>query len=159
HPGIVVAPASAPQWLADLVAERGSELRATRADPASVIRAAAQPGVTIGADLDGGFVWPHQLLAFDAMRSQALLRELRTQTDATLSVARGRLPTFTHLTAEEPCPWEDKGRIMRVLTEQHRGPDVDLVDGIKVREDGGFVLMRPDPDLPTIHIVVSVREE
>ncbi|MBV8302191.1 MAG: hypothetical protein JOY68_09755, partial [Candidatus Dormibacteraeota bacterium] len=36
---------------------------------------------------------------------------------------------------------------------------VDLVDGIKVFVDDGFVLVRPDPDEPAYHIIVSVADE
>jgi mannose-1-phosphate guanylyltransferase / phosphomannomutase len=48
---------------------------------------------------------------------------------------------------------------MRTLLEEHRDQDVDLVDGIKVFVDDGFVLVRPDPDEPACHIVASVGDE
>jgi len=33
------------------------------------------------------------------------------------------------------------------------------VDGLKVFVEGGFVLVRPDPDEPAYHVVASVRDE
>jgi mannose-1-phosphate guanylyltransferase/phosphomannomutase len=87
------------------------------------------------------------------------LIELRTLLDEPLSVARAALPTAPYLTATEFCPWDVKGKVMRVLVDQHRDQDVDLVDGIKVNVDGGFVLVRPDPDAPTYQIVASVPDE
>jgi phosphomannomutase len=48
---------------------------------------------------------------------------------------------------------------MRALMEAHRDSNVDLVDGIKVFVDDGFVLVRPDPDEPACHIVASVTSE
>jgi mannose-1-phosphate guanylyltransferase/phosphomannomutase len=48
---------------------------------------------------------------------------------------------------------------MRTLLEEHRDHEVDLVDGIKVFVDDGFVLVRPDPDEPACHIVASVGDE
>jgi phosphomannomutase len=48
---------------------------------------------------------------------------------------------------------------MRTLLEDHRDSNVDLVDGIKVFVDDGFVLVRPDPDEPACHIVASVGDE
>src|SRR5262249_19742675 len=69
------------------------------------------------------------------------------------------LPRTAYVTATEFCPWEAKGRVMRVLLDGHRQKSVDLVDGIKVFVDDGFVLVRPDPDEPSYHIVASVRDE
>jgi mannose-1-phosphate guanylyltransferase/phosphomannomutase len=47
---------------------------------------------------------------------------------------------------------------MRILLDRHRTDSVDLVDGIKVYVDGGFVLVRPDPDEPAYHVVASVAD-
>jgi mannose-1-phosphate guanylyltransferase / phosphomannomutase len=49
--------------------------------------------------------------------------------------------------------------VMRRLLEDHAGRELDLVDGLKVFVDGGFVLVRPDPDEPTYHVVASVQDE
>jgi len=62
------------------------------------------------------------------------------------------------MTRTEFCPWEAKGRVMRVLLEQHEDALLDLADGIKVFVDGGWVLVQPDPDTPYYHIVVSVED-
>src|SRR5207244_10933935 len=76
-----------------------------------------------------------------------------------LSEARRALPSSAYVTATEFCPWEAKGRVMRVLLDTHREEAVDLVDGIKVFVNDGFVLVRPDPDEPAYHIVASVADE
>ena len=47
---------------------------------------------------------------------------------------------------------------MRRLLEDHDGRDLDLVDGLKVFVDDGFVLVRPDPDEPAYHVVASVTD-
>lgn len=159
HSGVVVAPAAAPHWLASLAAAHGSTLVSTKCDLASVLRASAEPGVSIGTDVDGGFVWPGHLAAIDAMFTLVRTLELRAALGEPLSQTRARLPRWAHLTAEEACPWEMKGTIMRTLVEEHRDRTIDLVDGVKVFVDGGFVLLRPDPDLPLVHIVASIEDE
>jgi mannose-1-phosphate guanylyltransferase/phosphomannomutase len=72
---------------------------------------------------------------------------------------RSRLPVAPYMTATEFCPWEAKGKVMRRLLQEHEGRELDLVDGIKVFVDGGFVLVRPDPDEPAYHVVASVKDE
>ena len=87
------------------------------------------------------------------------LLEMRAVFQVPLSEVRRRLPVSPYITATEFCPWEAKGKVMRRLLEDHDGRDLDLVDGLKVFVDGGFVLVRPDPDEPAYHVVASVRDE
>ena len=41
---------------------------------------------------------------------------------------------------------------MRVLAERLKGRELDLVDGVKLFTDRGWVQVLPDPDEPTLHI-------
>ena len=159
HTGTMLAPASSPQWVRGLVEEQGSSFVATIGEPNQVLRAAASPSTCLATDGDGGFVWPYFFGAFDAMYTLVKLLELRASGGEPLSEATSRLPRAAYLSATEFVPWEAKGRVMRTLLEDHRDSNVDLVDGIKVFVDDGFVLVRPDPDEPACHIVASVGDE
>jgi mannose-1-phosphate guanylyltransferase / phosphomannomutase len=157
-PGTVLAPAATPMWISELVSRGGGTFTATPGEPASVLRASANPGTVLASDGDGGFVWPGHLGAFDAMYTLVKLLELRATVGIPLSEARAGLPHLAYVTATEFCPWEVKGRVMRILLDKHRTDSVDLVDGIKVYVDDGFVLVRPDPDEPAYHVVASVAD-
>ena len=159
HRGAMLAPASSPQWVRGLVEEQGSTFLATIGEPNQVLRAAASPAACLATDGEGGLVWPYFFGAFDAMYTLVKLLELRAVAGEPISVATARLPRAAYLTATEFVPWEAKGRVMRTLLEDHRDHDVDLVDGIKVFVDDGFVLVRPDPDEPACHIIASVGDE
>ena len=159
RPGIVLAPATTPQWIAALVEERGGAFMATPVEASAVLRASAAPSTCLAADGEGGFIWPHFFGAYDAMYTLVKLLEMRAAHRAPISELRRRLPASTYLTATEFCPWEAKGRVMRHLVEDHAGRRVDLVDGLKVFVDDGFVLVRPDPDEPAYHVVASVGDE
>jgi mannose-1-phosphate guanylyltransferase/phosphomannomutase len=123
-----------------------------------VLRASAAPNTCLAADGEGGFIWPYFFGAYDAMYTLVKLLEMRAVAQTRLSEVRRGLPQSTYVTATEFCPWEAKGKVMRRLLEEHEGRDVDLVDGIKVFVDGGFVLVRPDPDEPAYHVVASVGD-
>jgi mannose-1-phosphate guanylyltransferase/phosphomannomutase len=123
-----------------------------------LIRSALQCDAVLAADDDGGFCWPSHLGAFDGMFTLARLLELLAVSGLSLSEVRESLPRGVYLTRTEFCPWEAKGRVMRVLLEQHGDALLDLADGIKVFVDGGWVLVQPDPDAPYYHIVVSVDD-
>jgi mannose-1-phosphate guanylyltransferase / phosphomannomutase len=159
QPGIVLAPASTPQWIASLVEELGGSFTATPAEASAVLRASAAPSTCLATDGDGGFIWPYFFGAYDAMYTLVKLLEMRAVFHTPLSEMRRRLPTSTYITATEFCPWDVKGKVMRRLLEDHQGQNVDLVDGLKVFVDGGFVLVRPDPDEPSYQVVASVGDE
>ena len=53
---------------------------------------------------------------------------------------------------EVHCSWALKGTVMRVLNERFANANIDLLDGIKVFDDRGWMQVLPDPDEPVIHI-------
>jgi mannose-1-phosphate guanylyltransferase/phosphomannomutase len=64
----------------------------------------------------------------------------------------GRLPR-THVAHETVVtPWEQKGLVMRSLVEMSKDREVQLIDGVKVRHDGGWALALPDPEEPVTHV-------
>jgi mannose-1-phosphate guanylyltransferase/phosphomannomutase len=158
-PGPVVTPATAPHWITRVIESLGGTHVSAKGDPASLVRTAIQVEAVLAADDDGGFCWPSHLGAFDGMFTIAKLLELLALSGRSLSDVRESLPTGVYLTRTEFCPWEAKGRVMRVLLEGHDDDLLDLADGIKVIVEGGWVLVQPDPDAPYYHIVVSVEDE
>jgi len=119
HPGIVLAPASTPQWIANHIKESGGSFTPTPAEASAVLRASAAPSTCLAADGEGGFIWPYFFGAYDAMYTLVKLLEMRAVYRVPLSEVRGQLPVATYLTATEFCPWEAKGKVMRRLLEDH----------------------------------------
>jgi mannose-1-phosphate guanylyltransferase / phosphomannomutase len=56
-------------------------------------------------------------------------------------------------------PWEQKGTVMRTLMERSVEREVVLVDGVKVRHDGGWVLAWPDPDEPITNVWAEAESD
>ena len=59
-------------------------------------------------------------------------------------------PTLVH--REVQCPWGLKGTVMRLLNERYANGHVDLLDGIKIFEERGWIQVLPDPDEPVVHL-------
>jgi mannose-1-phosphate guanylyltransferase/phosphomannomutase len=51
-----------------------------------------------------------------------------------------------------PTPWEQTGVIMRTLVERLGDRELLLVDGVKVADGDGWVLVLPDPEEPMMHV-------
>jgi len=93
------------------------------------------------------------------MASLCKLLELLAPVRQPLSTLVAELPVSTLVHRQLPCPWAQKGLVMRVLSERLKGRDVDLLDGIKVSERRGWVQVLPDPDEPLVHIYAEGRDE
>jgi len=76
-----------------------------------------------------------------------------------LSTLVSELPASTLVHRRLPCPWAQKGLVMRVLTERLKGRDLDLLDGVKVTDRRGWAQVIPDPDEPLVHIYAEGRDE
>ncbi len=88
HPGIVLAPASTPQWIASLVEEAGGTFTPTPGEASAVLRASAAPSTCLAADGEGGFIWPYFFGAYDAMYTLVKLLEMRAVFQVPLSEMR-----------------------------------------------------------------------
>ena len=74
------------------------------------------------SSLDGGFIIPEFLPAFDATAAFVALLELLARSGRPLSdVGRRSCPRSTLVTETVVTPWEQKGAVMRSLVEQVRG--------------------------------------
>lgn len=148
----VALPVATPRAAAELLAARGLQVRWTKMSMAALMAATDSPGVGFGADLDGGFILPGFLPAFDGAASTLKVLELLALRNEPLSEIRAAVPTIHVVHDTVVTPWESKGAVMRSLVEQNKGRDVELVDGVKIHLDRGWVLLLPDPEEPLTHV-------
>ncbi|MEP6910742.1 MAG: sugar phosphate nucleotidyltransferase [Actinomycetota bacterium] len=142
-----------------LVKGSGLQIVRTPASLSELTKAASEDGVIFAGAVGGGYVFPDFLPAYDAMASLCKLLELLAPVSQPLSEIVGELPSSTLVHRQLPCPWSQKGLVMRVLSERLKGRDLDLMDGIKVRDRRGWAQVLPDPDEPLVHIYAEGKDE
>jgi len=155
----IAVPVIAPSRIEELVALHGGTVLRTKTDVRSLMSMVASPAekrspqADFAGDDAGGFVFGEFMPAFDSMFSFAKLLEMLATTGLSIGELARELPAAHVLHADVRCPWEVKGRIMRELTKEAEdaGP-VDLIDGIKVKQDGGWSLVLPDAAEPYFHV-------
>ncbi len=150
--GKLAFPVTVTSQVEELTRESELEVIRTPASLAELTKTAAQDGVVFAGALSGGYVFPDFLPAYDAVASLCKLLELLAQESRPLSELVAELPESTLVHRQLPCPWAMKGLVMRVLAERLKGRELDLVDGVKLFTDRGWVQVLPDPDEPTLHI-------
>jgi len=157
--GKLAFPVTVTSQVDQIVKGSGLEVIRTPASLSELTKAAAQDGVIFAGAIGGGYVFPDFLPAYDAMASLCNLLELLAPVEQPLSSIVAELPPSTLVHRQLPCPWSQKGTVMRVLTERLKGRDLDLLDGIKVNDRRGWAQVLPDPDEPLVHIYAEGRDE
>ncbi len=148
----VALPVNAPRAAAELVEARGAKVLWTKTSAPALMAEADGPGVGFAANLEGGTILPGFMPAFDAAAGLLKMLDLLTTRGESLADVRKTLPTAHMVHETVITPWEQKGLVMRSLVEQTQGRDVELVDGVKVNHERGWVLLLPDPEEPVTHI-------
>src|SRR5580692_3716123 len=152
-PGSKVAlPVAVPTAAEQICASAGAEVVWTKLSATHLMEVSSAGGVTFAASQMGGFIFPNFLPAFDAVSTLVHLLGLLALTGHQMTELTARLPTV-HIAHEEVVtPWEQKGTVMRVVVERTKGRPVVLVDGVKIPESDGWVLIVPDPEEPMTHV-------
>jgi mannose-1-phosphate guanylyltransferase / phosphomannomutase len=159
HAGAIIAgPVAVPMLFERLAREHGGRMVYSRAAAHALMQTAARENVGLAGDGDGGFIFPSFLPAFDAMLAIANLMELLAECDTDLAAVVDGLPAYHVITAHVSCPWDFKGKVMRVLSEQYRTPEDNQVDGIKIGREDGWVLILPDADRPMFHVTAEAAD-
>lgn len=162
----VAVPVSAPRMIEDLVGLHGGTVTRTKTDIRDLMllcSSATDKGerADFAGDSDGGFIFSEFQPSFDAMYAFGKLMELLALTDLRVSDLSAQMPQSFISRAMVRCPWEAKGRIMRVLTKEAdstpsaENTGVELIDGIKLFEGKNWVLVLPDASEPIFHVVAE----
>jgi mannose-1-phosphate guanylyltransferase/phosphomannomutase len=155
RPGVIGVPITASGVLEELVSPHGFRVLRTKIAPRAQMEAATQEGVTLVGDAFGGFIFPRFQPAFDAMAASLKLLEMLVLSGMTLHEAIRNVPQRATVREQMACPWERKGMLMRSLIAATKDDDVELVDGVKVHFGSEWVVLYPDPDRPTFHILAE----
>jgi mannose-1-phosphate guanylyltransferase/phosphomannomutase len=138
----IAVPVSAPSIIEMLADQWEGEIVRTKANPRALMEPCS----------DEPF-----FLFFDALYTLALVLELMAVQEKKLSEVLSMIPDFHLLHRQVPCPWEDKGKVMRRLIEETKGEYVELVDGIKIHHTGGWALVLPDSDAPVFRVFTQAE--
>ena len=156
--GKIALPLAVSSIAEKIGAEYGRKIMRTKMSTQAIMRAANRRDVMFAGDQYGGYIFPKFLPAYDSAMSLGQLLELLAKEGKPLSIIRKSLaePALFHMSIY--CPWDQKGLVMRMLIERAKDKDVEMIDGIKIFEDNGWVLIIPDSDQPIFQIYAEAEE-
>lgn len=100
-------------------------------------------------------------LYFDGIALLMKLLERMALNETTLSQLVEEIPKFHMREKEIPCPWSQKGTVMRTLIEDEssNSKEVELFEGIRINHDNGWALILPDTDEPVCRVYSEGHSE
>jgi mannose-1-phosphate guanylyltransferase/phosphomannomutase len=158
-PGVVAVPVYAPSAIERIVGEAGGRVQRVRASAEAQMNLAAREHPLVVGDGVGGFIFPRFHPSFDGLFATVRLLELLAITGRSLSEVMDETPPANVARLQVPCPWEQKGRVMRVLAQDPKTDATRQIDGVKHQSDGEWVLVLPDADRPLFNVYAEAREE
>ncbi len=92
----------------------------------------------------GGFIMPGFQMGADAMLAGVKLLELLAMTGMGIGEVADKYSHLVRQMVSVPCPWSKKGTVMRKLITGTENKQRQLIDGVRVFENDGWVLVIPD---------------
>ncbi len=169
HPQARIAvPVNTPRVIEPLAAMHNADVVRSKIEPRDLMslcirRPGLEKQVTFAGDDSGGFIFSEFQPSFDAMFAFSKMMEMLARTGLQVSSLAGELPHSHVQRALVRCPWEMKGRIMRVLTrEANEMPQegemrVEMIDGIKFVDGNEWALVLPDASEPYFHVYAEAQ--
>jgi mannose-1-phosphate guanylyltransferase/phosphomannomutase len=140
----IAVPVAASMGVDEIAAQYGVEVIRVRNDHLAMMQAFKNDNVDFVGGTRGGFIFDRFQLGADGMFASIKLLELLARQKADLTDLRSSFEPYHSVSHLVPCPWSRKGQVMRLLIERTEGKSRQLVDGVRVREDSGWVLAAPD---------------
>jgi phosphomannomutase/phosphoglucomutase len=152
--GLVVTPVSSSKCVEDVVIKAGGKVHYTRVGAPLVARTMAEKGAVFGGEENGGLIFPEHLYCRDGGMGAAKLLEIMARRKRKLSTLLREIPHYSQFKTKMPCPEKKMVQVTKKLANRLRkkGKKISTIDGIKLFEKNGWVLIRPSGTEPIIRI-------
>lgn len=90
---------------------------------------------------------------FDAAACLVKLLDYMSLNRMRLSDLVNMIPEIHMRRREVECGWSSKGKVIRKLIQEHAGGRMETVEGVKLFEDKGWVLVLPDAEKPVCSVI------
>ncbi|MEP0828123.1 MAG: NTP transferase domain-containing protein [bacterium] len=145
HPSRRIAvPVSASMGVEDIASRYGVEVLRVRNTHLSMMEAFAAGGVDYVGGTLGGFIFPSFQMGTDAILAIAFILEMMAKEKVRLGEMRGEYEKYLRKEIKVPCPWSKKGQVMRKIITSTNNKSRQLIDGVRIFESNGWVLIAPD---------------
>lgn len=150
----IVVPVNASSVIERIAARHNCKVVRCKASETEIGSTTARlEDAALGGSANGCFIFPEFQNGYDAMFAVGQVLEHLTYQGRTLQQAVNDLPPLYYQVDSVHCPWERKGRVMRLLVEKHHDRPMELLDGVKIQtRPDHWILILPDAVEPLVHV-------
>lgn len=151
----IAVPVSASMGVEQIAEEYSVEVVRIPTNHFAMIDAYRRGQVDFVGGTRGGFIFPGFQLGSDAVLTVIKILEMMAHTKARFGDLREKFEKYNRKSLSVPCPWAKKGTVMRRLLTESEDKERQLIDGVKIFENGGWVLLAPDQTTASFNILVE----
>jgi len=160
HPAHRIAvPVGATMGIEEIASKYGVEVLRVRNSHLAMMEAFQRGGIDYVGGTRGGFIFPTFQLGTDAVLAAVYILEMLAKQKAGLAGLRGEFEKYLRAEISVPCPWAKKGQVMRKLISYTNDKNRQLIDGVRVMENGGSVLVAPDNLAAAFNIFAEAKSQ
>ena len=142
--GKIAVPVSASMGVEEIAKDHGVEVIRVADDHLAMMEVRRRGEAEFVGGTRGGFIFPGFQMGADAMLTAVKLLELMARNKVRLGDARRKFEHLVRQAVSVPCPWSKKGTVMRRLIVGSDDQQRQLIDGVRVFDEDGWVLVTPD---------------
>jgi len=131
-------PVTAPSVIERIAAEMGAGVIRTKAHPRALMEVSKEN--LFQPLFDGTYIF---------LKVLEYLQAKRLDIDSVIAL----IPRSYIYKREVECPWAEKGLVMRRLIEDARDVEIELIDGVKIFTNNGWILVLPDCEDPVFKVI------
>jgi len=140
----IAVPVAASMGVEEIASKYGVEVIRVRNSHLAMMEALEQGNVDFVGGTLGGFIFPGFQMGSDAILNAVYILEMMAREKTRLGEIRGNYEKYIRKSVRVPCPWAKKGMVMRRLITDTETKNRQLIDGVRVIENAGWVLVTPD---------------
>ncbi|MCG2829255.1 phosphomannomutase [Methanothermobacter sp. K4] len=129
--------------------------RLIRTSVNNVLNKVYTENAAFGGDEPGMYIFPEFQYCYDATFALLKMLEIMAERKMTLHKLASGMERYSRVEFSMECPNEFKDSVIERLAEHFRGKKIELIDGIRVEESSGVVLIRPSRFEPLIRIYIE----
>jgi phosphomannomutase len=155
EPGPVVTNIATTDAVEALAARYGVAVHRTRVGEANVAEGMREHGAVIGGEGNGGVLYPRVNFARDSLVAMALVLHRLAATGRPLSDLAGGYDAFRVAKRQRHCPADQVRFVLRRAREAWADRPLDLRDGVKVRLEEGWFILRGSNTEPILRVIAE----
>jgi len=143
----------------EVTAAAGGTVLRTRIGAPIVARVMFDRGAAFGGEENGGVIFPAHQFCRDGAMAAAKMLELLALSRTSASELVASLPSYHMSKGRVHVPADRREAVLKALEGLVSGRNVETLDGVKIREADGWVLVRPSGTESIFRVYADARSQ